>query len=336
MAISNPTWINYQNTIISGSTVMNANTGADACAPNAMSMGTAVATTLNGFATLADEDWEITFELGGRTPNGRAYLGLCSADVAFSDAVLNFVNWSHCLYITTETWSTGTPPHPANSVYIYEGSSTPKYWVDGIWLSNGQMIAIRNLGGVLRYHVGDRVIYRSLTSPVYPIEACVALACYDMEVKNQIITGPSVGVGTGEIAPGPSFGSGCSAPWIFPSPDALPQPPLANAPIPIRFQETVTDWREYSQRFANQVGVSNTRLTAPVRMFEIEWDGLSVEQAAMLDQHYDSTSGGIKFSMTVPHTDEVVLNCRYASYTRGPHTRYWSQSRQATIIQQAV
>jgi len=67
-------------------------------------------------------------------------------------------------------------------------------------------------------------------------------------------------------------------------------------------------------------------------MFEVEWDGLSEANAQMLDAHYDSTGGGLSFSIVYPHTGETITGCRYASYTRSPHTRYWSQSRSATII----
>jgi len=325
-------WVNYANTMITGNMIMNDNMGANACFANATTMGDAIATSLNGFATLVDQDWELMFTLNGRMPNGRVYLGLCSADVAFTSDVEQFQNWTHCIYISTETWSTATPPHPAGTVYIYEGSSTPKYWLDGIWQSTGQEIAMRCLGDVICYHVGDRVIYRSITPPQYPMEAVVAMACYDQEVMVDLIIGPNVGVGSGDIEQGPTIGTGTAGTWNFPSPDLLPQPPLADAPIPVRFQETITDWKTYSQQFGDNRNVSNTQLTGPIRVFEVQWDGLSESQAAMLDNHYQSTSGGISFTVIHPHTDEVLTGCRYAAYSRSSHTRYWSQSRQATLI----
>lgn len=332
MAIENPAWIAYSNVAVSGYTITNTNAGINGCYAGAMGMGDALATTLNGFADLVDEDWEVTFQLSGRNPNGRAYLGLCSAEVAVGADVKNYVNWTHCLYISTETNTGAEPPHPAGTVYIYEKSATPKIWFDGIWQSSGAVVSIRCLGGVITYLVGDRILYRSITAPVYPLEAVVAMACHNMVVTAQIVSGPNVGVGSGQIAEGSSTGTGCAATWTFPAPSALPQPPTANAPIPIRFQETINQWQEYNQEFANKASVSNTKLKSPVRMFEVEWDGLSAEQAAMLDAHYDSTSGGIYFAMTNPHTDEELLFCRYASYSRTAHTRFWSQSRQATII----
>lgn len=331
MAIEQFQWYPIANATVSGNTITNDNGGSDVCTTNATSGPDSGGVTLN--ALTEDQDWEFRCRLTGRDPNGRAWIGLAIGDVAFGDTPLDYTLWQYCMHISTEIWSSANPPHPAGSVYIYEGSATPKTWVDGIWQSNGQQIRIICLGGVVRYYVDCTLIYRSLNAPVYSLEAVVGFACYNMAVTDaEVVTGPMVGVGTGAIAEGDASGFGCRGSWTIPTPTDLPQPPTVNAPIAVRFQEVVSDWREYSADFSDQTSISNTKLAQRIRMFEVEWQGLSLEQAALLDAHYQSTAGGLPFAMTIPGTGERVVNCRYASYSISPHTRIWSQTRTATII----
>lgn len=326
MAIERPGWYSLANVTISGSTVTANNGGVDSCFANSGGAPDAGAAAFNQYLS-NNENWEFRVQLSGRNPNGRAFIGLTMVET------LNFTQWAHCLHVSTETLTNVVPPHPANTVYIYEGSSTAKAWADGIWTNDGQVIRIQNLGGVVRYFVDCTLIYRSLIAPLDNLQPIIGFACHNMQIINpEIVTGPAVGVGSGAIAEGPSFGTGCAATWTIPTPTALPQLPTAGAPIATRFQEVVSQWNEYSANYADGSSESDTRQTAQVRMFEVEWDGLSVAEAALLDAHYDSTSGGLTFSITNPHTDEVITGCRYGSYTLSPHTRYWSQNRQATII----
>ena len=109
---------------------------------------------------------------------------------------------------------------------------------------------------------------------------------------------------------------------------AFPQGPTD--PIPVRFQEVAVNWGEFEQRFATGIGDVNTLQRTPIRRFEIEWDGLTPEQAGALDAHYERSHAGLSFTMT--YRGEVLTNCRYMSYSRTDHTRYWVQSRQATIV----
>jgi hypothetical protein len=336
MAIQSSTWVVYDNATVSGGTISNDNTGTDTCSANATALGDSIATTLNGFSDLVDQDWELRVRLSGRNPSGRAWVGILPIDFAFTSEVESIANWTYCLHISTETLTTATPPHPANTVYVYEGSTIPKTWVDGAWTSTDQVIRIINLGGVVCYYVDSLLIYRSLTSAPADIEAVVMLGCHNMVATAELVTGPAVGIGSGAIDQGDTVAFGCDAAWQFPSPNPLPLPPVAGAPIPVRFQEVAPAWNEYGHSFADQSSRHASKLSAPIRTFEIEWDGLSVEQAAILDAHYESTSSGVGFAMTSPHTNETILGCRYTSYTRGPHVRYWSQSRQARIIKYAV
>lgn len=338
MAINNPDWLPNENMEFSGTTLSSKNTGVDTCSANATAYGDAYATTFNGFAFLDDQDWEFRARLTGRVPSGRAWIGIASGDVQYSETlILDPTNWRYCLHVSTETQTDVQPPHPANSVYIFEGSTTPKTWVDGIWTSSGQVIRLLNLGGVLCYYVDNLLIYRSLIPLEYPMEAVVMFGCHDMVAEDaEIVTGPSVGIGSGAVDRGPDSGGGCLGPWQFPSPGTFPLPPVAGAPIPVRFQETTPEWNEYGQQFADQSGRYNSRTAGAVRTFEVDWDGLDPAQVALLDNHYESTASGVSFVMTDPHTQELITGCRYLSYTRGPHVRYWSQSRQARIIKYPV
>ena len=326
MAIEQPGWYSLGNVTITGSTVTANNGGVDSCFANSGGAPDAGAAGFNQYLSNT-ENWEFRCQLSGRNPNGRAFIGLTLDDT------LNFTQWEYCLHVSTETLTSAIPPHPANSVYIYEGSSTAKAWADGIWTNDGQVIRIQNLGGVVRYFLDCTLIYRSLISPSDNLTPIIGFGCHDMQIINpEIVTGPAVGVGSGAIAEGESFGSGCSAPWTIPTPTALPQPPTVGAPIATRFQEVVSRWDEYTAQFGDGSSASDTTRTNQIRMFEVEWDGLSATEAALLDAHYDSTSGGLSFSMIDPHTDEVITGCRYGSYTLSPHTKYWSQNRQATIV----
>lgn len=328
-----PQWIVSINATIDGFSILNANTGLDDCGTDAMSIGNSVAYTQNAFKGLVDQSWELVYTISGRTPNGRAYFGLIDGNSG-AIAPRNFYNWRHCVYITSGTWTTGTPPRPANGVYVYDGSGNfPQVWYDGLWTNNGQKIIFRQIGDFITYLIDDKIIYRSKKVVTYPLEAVVSMCCHNQRIEAEVIYGPNVGAGTGQISPGTQAGPTGSSLWQFTSPVPLPQPSNnSSAPLHVTFREVMNDWRNHQVTFDDTLTIGNTTLSVPIRQFEIVWDGLSVEQATILDQHYTSTRGGISFSMFYPHTGETLSNCRYSSYSRSSHSRYWSQSRQARII----
>jgi len=331
MAIEPAGWLAIQNVTINGSTVTNNNGGSDQCIDDNYTYPDSGAYTLNALTRL--QDWEFRCRLSGRNPSGRAWVGIAMPDVVFGMNPLNYTMWMHCFHISTQSLQAGNPPHPANSVYIYEESATPVTWFDGIWNNTDQMLRIVCIGEVIRYYLDCKFLYRSLITHEYPLEAIVGFGCHDMSVVGaEIVTGPGVGIGTGAITRGTSS----ETDWTMPTPQPMPQPPTAGAPIATRFQEVVSDWQEYGHKFADESSRYNTTLSGKVRMFEVQWDGLNLTEATLLDSHYRSTAGGLPFVVTNPHTGETIYSCRYASYSVSPHTRYWSQSRSATIISNLV
>lgn len=327
MAIEPAGWLAIQNVTISGNTVTNDNGGADTCADDSYSLPNAGAYTLNALTKV--QDWEFRCRLSGRNPTGRAWVGIAMPDTVTGMDPLDYTMWMHCFHISTQQLTTSAPPHPANSVYIYEESSVPVTWFDGIWNNTDQMLRIVCIGEVVRYYLDCKFLYRSLITHDYPLEAIVGFGCHNMSVVDaEIVTGPGVGVGTGAIERGMT----ADTDWTIPTPSVLPQPPTAGAPIATRFQEVVSDWKEYGHKFADESSRYNSALQQKVRLFELQWDGLSLEEATLLDTHYRTTAGGLPFSMVNPHTGETIINCRYGSYSVSPHTRYWSQSRSASIV----
>jgi hypothetical protein len=329
VAIPESGWENLGNVTISsdGRFIARNTGGTNQCGPDTIAAGNSGAATRSQDLLLSS-DWELRATLARLGGNGRSWFGLTSATPS-----LNFATWEFCFAINGPVLTNTTPPHPAGTIFIYEGSTTPVAWADGAWTNTGQQIRIVNFGGFVYYYLDCTKIYRSLRNPTASLEAVAVLGCHNMQFENvEIVVGPGIGIGSGAIAEGASAGSGCTAAWTLPTPSALPQPPTVGAPVPVRFQEVTPNWETYTTKFADNTQRANTQLRQQIRMFEVEWDGLSEANAQMLDAHYDSTGGGLSFSIVYPHTGETVTGCRYASYTRSPHTRYWSQTRTATII----
>jgi hypothetical protein len=292
------------------------------------------------------------FGIIGRISDGNIFVGLTR--VLTSD--IN--QWDYCLNVSTPPRIVRGFPHPGNSVLIYERGTDaqfppqPVFWRHGIWTSTDQVICFECINQTVRYVVDDVVVYTSTSIPNYgdPISIAVLFDCNAQELLDVSISSGSNVLIRNEVAMGPSVGADCEG--LFPVPGAstiplgltrigaamnqMPSLPQGSAdPIPVQFRETTMQWGEFQQQFGTGIKAANTLQQRPIRRFEIEWDGLSPEQAGILDAHYERTHSGIPFSIRHVHTGEVVTGCRYASYSRGDQVRYWVQSRSAVIVRYA-
>ena len=295
--------------------------GSDNCFTNASGSGDAGARSNE---TISSGDWEFGCTLGPvGGASGRSFVGIDHGSSYDPD----FTNWDYCIHISTEANTTGTP-HPANSLFIYEGSPPNKTYIDGIWSNNGDLLRIVCQSNVVRYYINSLLIYTSPTPPTYSLFAVVSLACLNKTIVDPyFLTG---GI-SNPCEAGIQTGDSCSASWTMPTPSALPLP-SNGGPRPSYFDELEPDWGEFSQKFADGQVQANTIQTDKIRKFRVEWDGLSEAQAAALDAHFESTRGALKFTVVHPYTSESITNVRYNSYDRSPHKRVWSQSRSAELI----
>lgn len=301
--------------------------------------------------------WEVRAQVsrtsgGNRVADGNVFVGLTR--VLTSD--IN--QWDYCLNVSTSARTIREFPHPGKSVLIYERGQDsnfpprPIFWRHGIWESNDQVIRFQCINQTVRYLVDDTLIYTSLLTPTYSPDISIAVLfdCAVQTLSGVSITSGSNAIIGSNVSMGPSTGEDCAGLFPVPGVTSIPfgttrigaavsqMPPLPQGPsdpIPVQFRELIIEWGEFQQQFGTGVKEANTLQQTPIRRFEIEWDGLSPEQAGILDAHYERTHSGIPFSIRHVHTGEVVNNCRYASYSRGDQVRYWVQSRQAVIVRYA-
>lgn len=129
----------------------------------------------------------------------------------------------------------------------------------------------------------------------------------------------------------PTTDEACAASWVMPTPN--PYPTFSNGgPLPIYFDEMEPDFNEFGKQFADGRPVFNTIQTTHVRRFVFEYDGLDQDEAAILDDHWDSTRGALSFTLIHPRTAEVITGVRYEDYSRSPHQRVWSQTRSVKLV----
>lgn len=129
----------------------------------------------------------------------------------------------------------------------------------------------------------------------------------------------------------PALADSCARPWTIPTPAAFPIPSVSGIQYTY-FDELEPDWGNFGQQFPDLAPAFNTIQTARVRRFIFEWQGLDEAQCAVLDAHWESTRGGLPFTLTHPRTAEVISGVRYEQYERTPHRRVWSQSRAARLV----
>ena len=319
-----------------------------------MRTGAPTAGAYSSIKVPASTSWDVRMKVsrtsgGNRIADGNVFVGLTRTLSS------NINQWDYCLNVSTSARPVRSFPHPGKSVLIYEGGidagfpPLPIYWKHGIWESNGQLIRFQCINDVVRYFVDDTLVYVSTKPPSYTPDLVIAVLfdCPNQKLSDvSILSGSNVLVGSA-LSMGTATGADCEG--LFPVPELVSvpvgvarvtavvaqMPPLPQGPtdpIPVQFRELAINWGEFVQQFGTGVKEANTLLQTPVRRFEIEWDGLTPEQAGILDAHYERTHSGIPFSIRHVHTGEIVSGCRYASYARGDQVRYWVQSRSAVIV----
>jgi len=305
------------NAIINGDGDLEKNAGADNCFTNASGSGDAGARSNE---EISSGNWEFQCTLGPLAgASGRSFVGIDHGGTYTAD----FSQWDYCIHVSTESNTSGTP-HPINSIFIYEGGAPNKTYLDGVW-EEGKLLRIVCINNVVRYYLDSLLIYTSATAPTYSLYAVVSLACLNKTVLDpKFITS----AGTGACEEGPTVLGGCQGSWTIPTPAALP---LTGIDFTY-FQEIEGDWGEIEQEFPDGTPNATTIQTSAVRRFEVEWDGLSETDAQDMDAHYDSTSGGLKFTVTHPHTGETITGIRYEDYNRADHQKVWAQKRTARLV----
>ncbi len=320
MPTTNISWQNLTNAVINGDGDLEKDAGANNCATNASGTGDGGARSVQ---TISAGNWEFRCTLGP-DPSGRTFVGISRGSLS-----LDFSTWDYCIHVSTESNTSGTP-HPANSIFIYEGSPPNKTYRDGIW-DEGKLLRIVCLNNVVRYYLDSLLIYTSSKAPIYPCYVVASLACLNKTVVDpQLITGQAAGAQPCSVGSQKTVVEACGQPWTIPTPDPLPLP-ANGGPRPSLFQEVEGDWGEFGQAFGDGKPAHNTIQTAPVRRWLVEWPCDEAE-AAILDGHYDSTRGALSFEFTDPYSGETVTGVRYDDYSRPPHTRRWEQLRSATLI----
>lgn len=309
------TWTGLVNATVNGDGHLEKTSGSDNCFTNASGTGDAGARSVE---TISSGDWEF----GCTLTEGRSFIGIDQG--SFS---LDFADWQYCIHLSTEENTSGTP-HPANSIFIYQGSPPNKTYLDGIW-QPGDLFRFVCQNGVVRAYLNSLLVYTFPNAPFYSIFACISMACLDTEVVDPyFITGVT---GQNPCETGSDTEGACGDPWTFPTIAAYPLP-ANGGPRPAYFQEVDGDWGEHTQKFADGTSQANTIQNSPIRIFRAEYEGLSEAEANTLDAHYHSTRGGLKFQLTHPYTSEVINGVRYREYSRSNHEQLWSQARSVELI----
>lgn len=319
MATTPITWKTpLTNAVINGSGQLEKNAGADNCFTNASGSGDAGARSNETIPSASDWEFQCTL---GPSPSGRSFVGIARGTYS-----TDFTTWDYCIHVSTEANTSGTP-HPVDSVFIYEGSPPNLTYLDGVW-DEGKLLRIVCQNGVVRYYLDSLLIYTSSKAPIYPLFACVSLACLGKTINSpQFITS----FGAAACEAGVDTGDACSGTWTVPTVAAFPLP-SNGGPQYALFQEIEGEWGEIKQTFPDGAMTANTIQTAPIRRFIVEWDGLSQAEAAALDAHYESSKGGLTFTLVRPDTGEVINGVRYEEYNRSGHQKIWAQPRSARLI----
>lgn len=176
-------WTNHVNAITNSDGNLEKNAGLDECYTDASGTGDAGAWTVQ---TIDSGDFEVqwTFRAADSGPSGRSFLGLTNG--SFS---IDFTAWDYCMHVSTEENVSGTP-HPAHSVFVYEGAPPNKAFLDGVW-EEGDTLRITCQSGVVKYWYKGQLLYTSPTAPSYPLRIVASLACLDSTVEDLVLSTPS-------------------------------------------------------------------------------------------------------------------------------------------------
>lgn len=315
------TWTGLVNATVNGDGDLEKTTDTLAgagCMDNASGTGDAGGRSTE---TITGPDWEFRCTLGPPAGSGRSFVGIDNG--SFS---VDFSTWQYCIHVSTFNNTSGTP-HPPNSLFVYEGSPPNKTYLDGVW-NEGDLLRFVCTGSTVRYYLNSLLIYTSSQAPTYPLFACGSLACLGGTVVDaEFITS----AGNAACEEGIATGDACSGPWTLPTPSPFPVPALGG-PIPDVFYEIEGEWGEFSQKFADGVVDANTIQTAPVRRFVAEYTGLWPAECDILDEHYKSTRGGLKFTVQNPNTLETLTGVRYDEYQGPSHVKVWSKNRTVRFV----
>lgn len=119
--------------------------------------------------------------------------------------------------------------------------------------------------------------------------------------------------------------TGCPAPWTPPTIDPYPVPD-EGGPLYANFDEKGPEWGNFGQQFPDLNPAFNTLQSARIRSFTFEYDGLLEADADIIEDHFESTRGGLSFELTHPRTAEVLTGVRYAEQPQTDHRKSWART----------
>lgn len=183
--VRSATWANLTRAAVNDDgDLQNDNSGSDNCFTDASGTGDSGAWTVE---TITGGDWEISWKFAkdGGGDAGRSFVGLTNGSFT-----VDFTQWDYCIHLSTEANTSGTP-HPAGSVFIYQGSPPNLAFLDGVW-AEGDTFRIACESGVVRYYHKSTLIYTSAVAPSYPLRVVASMACHDSIIQDLVISTPSV------------------------------------------------------------------------------------------------------------------------------------------------
>lgn len=106
-------------------------------------------------------------------------------------------------------------------------------------------------------------------------------------------------------------------------------------PLPVKQVDYPPDFEVIRYRMEDGGIKTNVRPCGPV-LVELEYDGLSESEAAVLDDHWELAKGKTN---TFPYFDRragiTYTGVRYEGFEIIPHTKYWSLARKIVLVREA-